>query len=196
MRPVYGDYRTSQILFYNLQTYLHECYIIQDVYQFMRVDKHCCLHTMQPSLSQSTIELHSPIERLTVTSAWSSIIIQLIWRRSLGDAATVQFHWHVFIVRDKYNAVFWQCSTWPCCFTLWMGIWHYNDWNDLSVADPYGQNYLHLPVSKILCDLLFLKSLTLGELWLPTHWASLDQAFSGLFLLVVPSLISFLRNTH
>ena len=169
----------------------------------MKVEKHCCLHTMQPSVSQSTIELRSPIERLTVTSAWSSIIIQLIWRRSLGDAATVQFHWHVFIVSDKYNAVFWQFSTWPCCFTLWMGIWHSNDWNELSVADPYGQNYLHWLVYKILSDLLFLKSLTLGVLLISdTHWAlvwdseTLDRAFSDPFFFVVPSLISCLWNTH
>ena len=49
----------------------------------MSEDRHSCLHTMQPSVSQSKIKFHSPIER-------SSIIKLRIRNRSFVDKAAIQ----------------------------------------------------------------------------------------------------------
>ena len=52
---------------------------------------------MQPSVSHSTIEFHSPVEWIIVTSARSRIIIRN-WYRSLVEKATIQFHQHILLL--------------------------------------------------------------------------------------------------
>ena len=96
--------------------------------------------------AQCIIELHSPIERVIVTSASSSIIIHN-WFQWLVDKASVQFLDIFFIVSYKYDVVFLQSFSWPCCITSWIGIWLSNARWDLGIRETL-RSKLPAPVSR------------------------------------------------
>ena len=54
----------------------------------MSEDLHCCLHTMQPSVSQSTIKFHSPSERSSIITLWIRHLSYFV------DKAAIQFNWY------------------------------------------------------------------------------------------------------
>ena len=124
----------------------------------MSEDSHCCLHTMHPSVSHSTIKFHTPIKQQHKYYYEDDIYH---WEIKKPSSSVDNF----IIFSDKYDAVFSIFFSWPCCFTSSMTVRCFNAWNDSDVAVTLPSNYMHLSESiglaivhivSIKCVILFL----------------------------------------